>query len=239
MLYKKLTNILIDINSVLFPRVCFGCNDHLIRGEETLCTVCRNNLPLTDYTFNEENPVDRIFYGRINIEKASSFLFFIEKGIVQQVIHNLKYRNQEHIGDFLGDWYGQQLLENHELKNTIDLVIPVPLHFKKLRKRGYNQVSKFAQKLAFYLKAEYVDNLLVKTSNTKTQTRKSRVGRWQQEKSLYKLQDPSRVNNKRILLVDDVITTGGTMEICAQALSKGTNTTIYIASMAVVPKTGN
>lgn len=132
MLGKNLTNILNDINTILVPEVCFGCNAHLIRGEHLICTVCRNDLPLTEYTFNEENPVDRIFYGRININKASSFLFFSENSIVQQLIHHLKYRNQEQIGAFLGDWYGQILKENGELYKTIDVVIPVPLHHKKI-----------------------------------------------------------------------------------------------------------
>ncbi len=239
MLYKKLTNILIDINSVLVPKVCFGCNAHLIRGEEYLCTTCRNNLPLTEYSFNEENPVDRIFYGRINIEKASSFLFFTEKGIVQQLIHNLKYRNQEQIGNFLGDWYGFLLRDSNELKGAIDIVIPVPLHPKRMKKRGYNQVSSFAKRLAYHLDTKYRDDLLVKTLNTKTQTKKSRMGRWQNKKSLFALTDIESLKSKNVLLVDDVITTGGTMEICAKTLSQAEGVNIYIASMAVVPKLWN
>ncbi|WP_289037398.1 ComF family protein [uncultured Zobellia sp.] len=230
-----LTNILNDINSVLAPRVCFGCNVHLNRGEKLICTTCRNDLPLTDYTFNDENPVDRIFYGRINIKKASSMLFFYEKGIVRELIHHLKYRNQEEVGTFLGDWYGQLLKENNELTNAIDLVIPVPLHKKKLRQRGYNQVASFAQRLAFHLNADYVDHILIKTANTKTQTKKGRIGRWQNKKDLYTLSDFNSLKDKHILLVDDVITTGATMEICARTLAQAPNTTIFIASMAVVP----
>lgn len=196
-------------------------------------------MPLTEYSFNEENPVDRIFYGRINIEKASSFLFFIENGIVQNLIHSLKYRNQEHISTFLGEWYGQILKENRELKDTIDIVIPVPLHSKKLKKRGYNQVNKFAERLAHYLDASFNDSILIKTANTKTQTKKSRIARWQNSESLYALSNREEIKNKKILLVDDVITTGGTMEICARALSEAENVTIYLVSMAVVPKLWN
>lgn len=230
--FSKIVN---DINTVLLPTVCFGCNAHLNRGEQHLCTVCRNHLPITDYTFNEENPIDRIFYGRIPIKKASSFLFFTENGIVQRLIHHLKYRKQEQIGGFLGDWYGQILKENQFL-DEIDLVIPVPLHKKKLKKRGYNQVTVFAKRLAHILGAEYRDDILIKTANTKTQTTKGRIGRWQSNRALYTITGSSLLKNKSILLVDDVITSGATMEICAKALQEATATTIYITSMAVVPQ---
>lgn len=239
MLYKKLSNILNDINRVLVPQVCFGCNGHLIGGEHLVCTVCRNDLPLTDYTFNEENPVDRIFYGRINVKKASSFLFFYENGIVQQLIHNLKYRNQEDIGFFLGNWYGHTLKENKQLHNIIDIVVPVPLHRKKLRQRGYNQVARFAQRIAHHIDAEYIDHLLVKTANTRTQTKKGRLGRLLPENALYVVSDIEYLKNKTVLLVDDVITTGATMEICAKTLTETTGTIVYIASMAVVPQLWN
>lgn len=233
MLLSKLSNILNDVNTLLLPIVCFGCNARLNRGEKLLCTVCRHELPLTEYNFNVENSVDRIFYGRINIKKASSFLFFTDDGIVKNLIHHLKYKNQEQIGAFLGDWYGQIIKENGFLKQ-IDYVVPVPLHRKRLRTRGYNQVALFAQRLAFYLHAEYLDNGLYKTSNTRTQTKKNRLGRWHDNRSLYEITDASLLKNKTILLVDDVITTGATMEICAQTLKNIEGTTIYIASMAVV-----
>ena len=229
----NLTKILNDINNVLLPPVCFGCNAHLIRGEHHLCTVCRNDLPLTDYTFNEENPIDRIFYGRINVKKASSFLFFTENGIVKQLIHHLKYKNQEQIGVFLGDWYGQILKKDSAL-GVIDAVIPVPLHKRKLNKRGYNQVAKFAERLAFHLNTDYVDDILVKTANNKTQTTKGRLGRWYGDKALYTLADSDYFMNKNVLLVDDVITSGATMEICSKALLETEGISIHIASMAVV-----
>ena len=151
-----------------------------------MCTVCRNQLPLTEYTFNAVNPVDRIFYGRINIVKASSFLFFTEKGIVKSIIHYLKYKNQEQIGEFLGNWYGHILKQNNFL-NNIDYVVPVPLHQKKLKKRGYNQVSLFAKSIAEHIGAQYLEGVLIKTANTRTQTKKSRILRWQNKQALYVL----------------------------------------------------
>lgn len=199
-----------------------------------MCTVCRNQLPLTEYTFNEVNPVDHIFYGRINIIKASSFLFFTEKGIVKNIIHYLKYKNQEQIGAFLGIWYGHILKTNNFL-NHIDYVVPVPLHQKKLKKRGYNQVSLFAKSIAEHIDAQYLEGILIKTANTRTQTNKSRILRWQHKKALYVLTDYGFLKNKNVLLLDDVITTGATMEACATALSSTEGINIYVASMAVVP----
>lgn len=230
---NKLSNIINDINTLLLPIACFGCNARLLRGETHLCTVCRHQLPLTEYNFNEENPVDRIFYGRINIKKASSFLFFTDLGIVKNLIHHLKYKNQEQIGGFLGDWFGSKIKEQNHLPK-IDYVIPVPLHKKKLRKRGYNQTALFAQKISFYIDAAYNETLLVKTANTKTQTKKSRLGRWQENRSLYEVTNEKLLENKNILLVDDVITTGATMELCASIIKKIPGTIVFVVSMAVV-----
>jgi len=192
-------------------------------------------MPITEYNFKEENNVDRIFYGRVKIEKAASFLFFTEFGIVKNLIHHLKYKNQEEIGTFLGAWYGHLLAAEGHLKNRIDYVVPVPLHKKKLRKRGYNQVSAFARNLAVHLECPCLEEVLLKTANTRTQTKKNRLGRWFENRSLYELADSKILEGKRVLLVDDVITTGATMEICAEALGKTKDITIYITSMAVVP----
>lgn len=230
---NKVSNIINDINNLLLPMACFGCNARLNGGERYLCTVCRHQLPLTGYTFNEENPVDRIFYGRINIKKANAFLFFTELGIVKNLIHYLKYKNQEQIGTFLGDWFGARLREENHLPK-IDFVIPVPLHKKKLRKRGYNQTALFAQRLAFYLNSVYDDRLLVKTANTKTQTKKNRLNRWQDNRALYEITNQKMLDNATVLLVDDVITTGATMELCASVIKNIPGTVVFIASMAVV-----
>ncbi len=235
MLQNRISNILNDVSNILLPTSCFGCNARLHRGEAFLCTSCRHQLPLTEYTFNEENAVDRIFYGRINIKKANSFLFLTDIGIVKNLIHYLKYKNQESIGGFLGDWHGQILKEQHDLTD-IDFVIPVPLHRKKLNQRGYNQVSLFAKQIAHHIQGTYADTILIKTANTKTQTKKNRLGRWYDNRSLYELNNAQLLKNKNILLVDDVITTGATMEICAQTFKDIEGITIYITSMAVVPK---
>ncbi len=158
---------------------------------------------------------------------------FTDIGIVKNLIHNLKYRNQEQIGGFLGDWHGQELKEQHHLPK-IDFVIPVPLHRKKLKQRGYNQVALFAQRIAYHLDSTYADNILIKTANTKTQTKKNRISRWYDNRSLYEITAKEMLVDTTILLVDDVITTGATMEICAQTFMEIDGINVYITSMAVV-----
>ena len=223
--------IINDIHTILFPRVCFGCNATMVNNERYLCTVCRHKLPLTNFHRVQENPIEKIFYGRVPVKAATSFLFFEKNGIVQELIHQLKYRNQEEIGAFLGDWMGPELNE-HPVFNTIDVVIPVPLHKNKFKKRGYNQVTLFAKHLAKHLNATYVNNVLLKTSKTKTQTLKNRLSRWLNTQEVYELSSAVKLENKHILLVDDIITTGATLESCATTVLQAKNCTISIATMA-------
>lgn len=228
-----LSNIINDINYILLPPLCFGCNTHLSVGEYLLCTNCRHNLPLTHYNFNQENAVDKIFYGRVPIAKAASFLFFTKTGIVKNLLHYLKYKNQEVLADFIGDWFGSQIAQDGSLQ--IDYVVPVPLHPKKLKKRGYNQVAKFGQQLATHLNCSYRDDILIKTQNTRTQTKKTRLARWMNKQDLYITHNNKPLPHKTFLLVDDVITTGATIEACATALLKFKGAKIYVATIAVVP----
>ena len=237
MLGLRLSNIRNHIESILFPEVCFGCNAQLIGGENMLCTVCRNDLPLTDFNMHQNNILDRAFFGLVPIEKAISLVYFSQVGIVKNLLHNLKYRNQQQIGSFFGNWMGEFLVEQG-LAGKIDFVVPVPLHPKKFKKRGYNQVALFAECIAKHLKADYSGKALIKTANVKTQTKKDRLNRWIQTENLYKLNPSQNLEGKSILLVDDVMTTGATLEACASALKQNKHTKIYIATMAVVPKLG-
>lgn len=220
------------ILNLFFPEVCYACSHILSDNEKHICTSCRHDLPVTNYHFNHSDVVKNIFYGRLQLEFATALFQFQKKGIVQHLLHNLKYKGHETISDVLGNWLG------HELKgvtgyNSIDIVIPVPLHKNKLKQRGYNQVTKFGLQIAKALNAEYLDDVLVKISATKTQVFKSRISRLDTTKTLFTVKNEHLIKNKHVLLVDDIITTGATIEACAIVLNQATTLKISVATMAI------
>jgi len=222
-----------SIIDLFFPKVCYACYVHLQDSECYVCTSCRHNLPVTNYHLNANQAVAKVFYGRAKVEQATALLRFEKKSIVQQLIHNLKYRGYEEIGVFLGQWLGNELKELPTYQE-IDIVIPVPLHKKKYKKRGYNQVAKFGQEIAKALQADYNDTSLIKITNTTSQVTKKRFARWQSNYELFTLENAASIENKHILIVDDIITTGATLESCIQVLNKAKNVKISIATMAIV-----
>jgi len=223
---------LIDIKNIFYPNICLGCEAVLTINENILCTTCLFDLPLTNYLTTNDTSVEKIFFGRIKIEKATALLFYHKKGITQKIIHNLKYRGHEEIGVYLGNWLGKEIKQNKHF-NTIDYIIPVPLHKKRLKSRGYNQVTKFGERLAFYLEKPFIENVLVRQSASLTQTKKSRVDRWKNVKELFFLNDETIFENKHVLIIDDIITTGATIESCANELFKTKNIKISVVVMAV------
>ncbi|WP_242131270.1 ComF family protein [Aestuariivivens marinum] len=218
--------------NLFFPKICYACLNILEDNQDTICTSCRNNLPVTNFHFNNDDTVIKVLYGRAKIEQGTALFRFEKKGPVQQLIHGLKYRGYENIGVVLGNWLGGEL-KTIKHYNHIDIVIPVPLHKKKLKKRGYNQVAKFGQEIAKQLQVTYVDNVLLKITNTKSQVNKKRFARWQGNDTLFTVNQIDSINNKHILLVDDIITTGATMEACINVLSKAKNVKISVVCMAI------
>lgn len=231
---SNLSKILNEVNTFVVPQTCFGCNAALYRGEPILCAFCRNELPLTDYNYREENAADRHFYGRCRVEKAASLLYYAENGLIQRLIHQLKYRGAEQIGTFFGKWYGA-LTAGENRPGCVDYVIPVPLHPARLRQRGYNQCSRFGREIARSLGTAYEESLLLRHRASPTQTRKDRWHRWKGTHGSFHLPDPERIRDKKILLVDDVITTGATLEACCKALEAANPGAVFIGTMAIVP----
>ena len=221
-----------NLINLFFPKVCLACTNALADNEVSICTNCRHDLPVTNFHFDKSDEVKKVLYGRVKIENGTSLLRFQKKGIVQHLIHNLKYKGYQEIGEFLGGWLGEELKTVDEYKG-VDIVIPVPLHKRKLRKRGFNQVEKFAEEIAFSLNAKYSNSVLIKIYDTKSQVNKNRLARWTDSKEIFSVQNLEQINNKHILLVDDLITTGATIEACSNQLLKAKNVKISVATMAI------
>ncbi|MFG4004454.1 amidophosphoribosyltransferase [Flavobacterium aquidurense] len=218
--------------NLFFPKVCAGCHTILISNETVLCTTCRHEMPLTQYHLDPKNEAVKKFYGKIAIEHASALLYFNKKGIVQELIHNLKYRGHEEIGTVLGNWYVEDLKEL-VLETPFDMVIPVPLHPKKFRERGYNQVTTFGKAVAQGLNIDYDGTVLYRKKYSKTQSKKNLAGRSDNIENIFDVITAEENQNKHFLIVDDVLTTGATLEACARALLKIPGAKISIVCMAI------
>jgi ComF family protein len=220
-----------NLINLLFPKLCSGCNSLLLKNEKIICSECNHNLPFTNHHLLESNDTTKKFYGIIPIEFSASMLYFHQKGIVQNLIHNLKYKNHQEIGTLLGNWYAKDLESISKIK-TISEIIPVPLHKKRLEERGYNQVTTFCEALSQELHKPYNPNLLYRSRYSKTQTKKDKESRKEVSNALFDVKFTEKDHNKHFLLIDDVMTSGATLEACAKALLKIPNSKVSIVTIA-------
>ncbi len=218
--------------NLFFPKSCAGCHSFLLSDERVICTHCRHEIPLTHHHKMEENEIAQKFYGRIPLEFGAELFYFHKKGIVQEMMHQLKYKGHQEIGEIVGDWYGSELKDLESMKH-IDYIIPVPLHKRRFRERGYNQVTTFGKALAQTLNIPYEENVLQRKWYTKTQTKKTLLGRTDINKTIFDVTFSEIHHGKHFLLIDDVITTGSTLEACSRELLKIPNTKISIVCMAM------
>jgi ComF family protein len=224
-MFKSLINL-------FYPRVCSGCNSFLLTDEIVICTVCRHEIPLSNFHNNPNNEAFAKFYGKVPIEFVAALFYFHKKGIVQEMIHKLKYKGHEEIGEAIGFWYAEELKNVKEI-HEIDCIIPVPLHSRKLKERGYNQVTSFGKALSESLSIPYNDSVLVRTVYSKTQTKKNLLGRTELVSTLFDVHFDATMHGKHFLLIDDIITTGSTLEACSRALLKIPNAKVSIVCMAM------
>lgn len=228
---QVLRSYLSNFVSLIFPQLCVACNQSLIAGEDLLCTNCRYNLPQTNFHLQPNNIVAQQFWGKLPFEAAYALYYFNKGGYVQNMMHNFKYNGVKEIGNLLGSIAGAQLA-NNEIFKTVDFIVPVPLHNKRLRERGYNQSECFAHGLANKLTAKVSTGNLIRTVATKTQTHKSRFARFENMKEVFAVANPELLANKHILLVDDIVTTGSTLEACGAELLKVPGLKLSIATIA-------
>lgn len=228
---KLLRSYLADFIALLFPELCPACQASLVANERIICSDCSYNLPYTNFHLKADNVVAQQFYGKINVEAAYALYYFTKGGKVQNLMHHFKYMGMRQIGNLLGNMAGAQLIEN-PVFNTVDLIIPVPLHKSRLKERGYNQSTCFANGLTQKLNAIVEDNNLQRAVATATQTHKSRFARFENMQDVFVVKQPERLINKHVLLVDDIVTTGSTLEACGIELLKVPGLKLSIATIA-------
>ncbi|MFC2152563.1 ComF family protein [Bacteroidota bacterium] len=225
------TQYITDFFNLFFPDLCVVCNTHLVNQEEIICTKCIFNLPKTNYHKEIDNPVSQLFWGRTKVEYATAFFTFSKGSNYQYMMHKFKYHGNKEIGYVLGKSFGNQLRKS--VFNNIDLIIPVPLHKSKLKKRGYNQSEWIAMGLSETLQKPLDVKSFIRSLATETQTRKSRFERWKNVENIFTIKNENALKGKHILLVDDVVTTGSTLEACVNSILEIEGTKVSIAALAV------
>lgn len=221
-----------DFVRLFYPCPCMGCDAGLLGGEHWLCTACLRGLPETGYHRWQQNPLWQHFLGRLPLASAQAFLHFSKGSVTQKMLYALKYSRQPDLGLFLGRVYGKQLAL--EPPAEWDAIVPVPLHAVRMRRRSYNQSERFAAGLAAELHIPVVNSALVREHATETQTRKDRAHRWHNMQQAFELRHPQHVAGRRLLLVDDVVTTGATVEACARALKRAGAARVDVLALALV-----
>jgi len=221
--------------NLFYPEYCAGCGKILIRSEAALCFSCQHDLPHAHIHDERDNQIERLFWGRADVQLATAFLRMSKEGLVQRIIHELKYRENQDIGKQLGKMFALELLKSERL-NSVDVLIPVPLHPKKQKMRGYNQSLCIVQGMQEILGCSIDSTTLFRTRYTESQTRKHRYQRWQNVSDLFAVRQPETLKGKEVMLIDDIITTGSTVEACVHALKKIPEVRISVGAIAYPSK---
>lgn len=228
---NKFSQGISDVLEFVFPSLCIACGQRLISQEKYICFACWQDLPVSNFHKNNENKVAQLFWGRVNISNATSFFSYKKGSNYQQLIHFIKYKGLKELGFETGRKFGFVLNES-ELYRSVDVIVPVPLHPSKKKKRGFNQSDWIAKGIAQSMQKPVSENNLYRKIYTSTQTRKNRFERWQNVEGIFGIKSPEEFYGKHILLVDDVVTTGSTLEACAFELLKLPKTQVSVATLA-------
>jgi ComF family protein len=232
---KFLKDIIDDFLSLFFPSLCLSCGESLVRGEEMLCSRCLIETSQTGYHLKPDNALEQLFWGRCVVERGAAFSVYNRGSHIRKLIHKMKYKGQKEIGYGLGKLYGSYL-KGTSFMEGIDLFIPVPLHPSRLKQRGYNQSEYIARGLSSATGVPVVDNVLRRASKSATQTHRGRYERWENVEGLFVVVDQKGVEGKHIMLVDDVVTTGSTLEACVDALKRFPQVRVSVVTLAISHK---
>jgi ComF family protein len=228
-------NLLNNFTHLFFPHICSGCGTDIINKETPLCLRCIHELPVTNFHTYVNNPVEKIFWGRLPLVSASAYTYFTKDSLLQHLLHQLKYGGNKEIGVFLGNMLGQLLKASNRFSD-IDAVVPLPLFAAREKKRGYNQALVICEGISLAMQIPVLRQAVVRLSATETQTKKNRIQRWQNMEGRFLVKNENDIGNKHLLLVDDVVTTGATLEACGQEILSVNNTRLSIATLAFAVK---
>lgn len=213
-----------------FPHVCEGCGTDNLQAEHLLCLRCQSSLPATNFHLHANNPIEKKFWGRIAIGCATSQYYFTKESMMQHLMHQFKYKGNKEIGIYFGKLMGWAMAESNRF-SFVDALIPLPLHKSKEHKRGYNQATVLCEGISSVLKKPVLKNVVIRPEQTETQTKKNRIQRWQNMEGKFELINSIAIEGKHVLLVDDVITTGATLEACGSEILKARNAQLSIATL--------
>jgi len=216
---------------LFYPHQCLGCGSDFLRLNQLLCSRCIHQLPETGFFEKGENPVEKAFYGRIRVEEAAALYYFTKNSLVQELMLQLKYKGNRDAGQFLGRMIGHALKTSGRFTG-IDLLVPLPLNPKKEFKRGYNQAALICMGISEICRIPILNNAVVRKQFTESQTSQNRIARWLNMEGVFEVRDPEQLVNKHVLLVDDVITTGATLEACGSYILSVSGTRLSIAAAA-------
>ena len=232
---SQLKNIFSSTIHLFYPHTCTGCGSDLVAEDNLLCLKCIHNLPHTNFAALANNQIEKDFWGRINLEAAYSQFYFSKEFLIQHLIHQLKYKGDTKIGFYLGEIMGKTLLKSNRF-STIDALVPLPLYADKEHKRGYNQATVICNGMSAVMNIPVLNEAVVRKQATETQTRKHRTERWENVKDSFKVAKPGELSGKNLLLVDDVVTTGATLEACGHVILQQGDVKLSIATLAYAAK---
>lgn len=224
--------MLADFSSLLFPDACINCNTILIKGEKHLCSICLVNLPKIANNHQDILKLEQRLWGKLKVQKSFAFLKYIKGGVTQKLLFNLKYEGNKTLGIQLGKWFANEIA-SEVAKQQIDYIIPVPIHIKRKRKRGFNQSDIIAEGMSQVLEIPFETGAILRTENGSSQTKKNRWNRWSGTEGIYSVNKIEIIKDKNILIVDDVITTGATFEAVGKSLLSAEPKTISIATVGL------